>query len=305
MRVDDVKECPECRSRHLERDYDRGELVCGDCGLVIDDMHIDQGPDWRIFEGDGKGKVHAGAPMSVMHYDKGLPTTMGYGNKDINGRHIPAKSRSQIYRMRKWQRRIRVSNATERNLAYALSDMDRVASALYLPHAIRETSSSIYRQAVKMNLIRGRSIEGVVAASLYAACRKHGVPRTLDEISDCCKIDRKEIGRTYRFMARAIGLKLNPTSPKDYISRFCSELKLSSNILKMADDLLDKAIEMELVSGRGPTGLAAASIYISAVRGGERRTLLEVAGVACVTEVTIRNRYKELIEALGMAELDL
>jgi transcription initiation factor TFIIB len=158
----------------------------------------------------------------------------------------------------------------------------------------------IYRKAVLKNLIRGRSVDGVAAASLYAACRQCNVPRTLDEISDVAHMSRKEIGRNYRFIARELGLKLMPTSPQDYISRFCSELKLSRDVQTKCMDILNEAAKKELTSGRGPTGIAAASLYIASVLCGERRTQREVADVAGVTEVTIRNRYKEVAKKLGL-----
>jgi transcription initiation factor TFIIB len=200
--------------------------------------------------------------------------------------------------MRKWQRRIRVSNATERNLAFALSELNRMASGMNLPRTVRETAAMIYRRAVNKNLIRGRSIEGVVAASLYAACRQSNVPRTLDEVANTSRVGRKEIGRTYRFMTRELNLRLLPTSPQDYISRFCSELKLSGAAHTQSIEILRRAEKEELTSGRGPTGVAAAAIYVSSIKCNERRTQREVADVAGVTEVTIRNRYKELVDKL-------
>ncbi len=193
-----------------------------------------------------------------------------------------------------------MSNATERNLAFALSELDRMASALGLPRNIRETSAVVYRKAVSKNLIRGRSIEGVAAAALYAACRQNGVPRTLDEIAEVSRVSRKEIGRTYRFISRELGLKLMPTSPIDYVPRFCSGLSLKGEVQSKAVEILRQAAEKELTSGRGPTGVAAAAIYISSILCGERRTQREVANVAGVTEVTIRNRYKELAEELDI-----
>jgi transcription initiation factor TFIIB len=169
-----------------------------------------------------------------------------------------------------------------------------------LPRNVRETAAMTYRKAVNKNLIRGRSIEGVVAASLYAACRQCNVPRTLDEVANSSRVGRKEIGRTYRFMTRELKLKLMPTKPQDYISRFCSELKLSGEVQSKAADILKDAAKKELTSGRGPTGVAAAAIYISSILCNERRTQREVADIAGVTEVTIRNRYKELTEKLGI-----
>ena len=199
-----------------------------------------------------------------------------------------------------WQRRVRISDATERNLVIALSALDRMASTLGLPRTVRETAAMIYRKAAMKKLVRGRSIEGVTAVAVYAACRQCLVPRTLDEISNIANISKKEIGRTYRYVSRELRLKLLPTSPEDYISRFCSKLKLSSDVQAKTLEILKEAAHRELTSGRGPSGMAAASLYIASVLCGERRTQREVADVAGVTEVTIRNRYKEIAEKLDI-----
>jgi transcription initiation factor TFIIB len=294
-------ECPECGSRNLEQDYERAELVCADCGLVVDADFVDEGPECRAFDHDQRMKrSRVGAPMTYTIHDKGLSTMIDWRNRDSYGKSISSKNRAQLYRLRKWQRRIRVSNATERNLAFALSELDRMASALGLPRTVRETAAVVYRKAVDKNLIRGRSIEGVAAAALYAACRQCSVPRTLDEIGEVSRVSRKEIGRTYRFISRELSLKLMPTSPIDYVPRFCSGLSLKGEVQSRGVEILRQASEKELTSGRGPTGVAAAAIYIASILCGERRTQREVADVAGVTEVTIRNRYKELAEELDI-----
>jgi transcription initiation factor TFIIB len=293
--------CTGCGSTHLTRDYERGEVVCDECGLVLEESMIDQGPEWRAFDSEQNEKrARTGAPSSITLADKGLSTDIGWRNKDTFGKSIPTRNRAQLYRLRKWQRRIRVSNATERNLAFALAEMDRIASALSLPRNVRETAAMIYRRAIHRNLIRGRSIEGVAAAALYGSCRQCNVPRTLDEIASKSRISRKDIGRTYRFIARELRLNLVPTRPQDYLQRFCSELKLKGEVQGRAHDILRQAMDRELTSGRGPTGVAAAAIYIASVQAGERRTQREVADVAGITEVTIRNRYKELTDRLEL-----
>jgi len=300
-KIEYIEECPECKGTSLSKDYERAEIICNTCGLVIDEKIIDNGPEWRAFDHEQRVKrSRTGAPMTYTIHDKGLSTVIDWRNKDSYGKDIPAKKRAQIYRLRKWQQRIRVSNATERNLAYALTELDKVASRLNLPKEIREQAAIVYRRAVEKGLIRGRSIEGVSAASLYAACRMCNIPRTLDEIADAAKLNRKEIGRTYRFVARELGINLNPTTPIEYVPRFGSELGLSGEIQSKAIEVLKMAVDKELTSGRGPTGVAAAAIYIASVLLGERRTQREVADVAGVTEVTIRNRYKELAEKLDI-----
>ena len=301
QKIEEIAQCPECGSFHLSKDYSRAELVCGSCGLVLDEDIIDHGPEWRAFDSEQREKrARTGAPMTYTIHDKGLSTVIGWKNRDSYGKAIPTRNRAQLYRLRKWQRRTRISNATERNIAIALSELDRMASSLGLPRTVRETAAMIYRKAASKKLVRGRSIEGVATAALYAACRQCHVPRTLDEISNIAHISRKEIGRNYRYVSRELRLKLLPTSPEDYISRFCSELKLSGDVRAKTVEILREAAHRELTSGRGPTGMAAASLYIASVLCGERRTQREVADVAGVTEVTIRNRYKELTKKLDM-----
>jgi transcription initiation factor TFIIB len=299
--IEETIKCPKCDSINLSRDYRRGELICNDCGLVIEEDFIDHGPEWRAFDSEQREKrARVGAPMTYTIHDKGLSTMISWTNRDAYGKFIPTRNRAQLYRLRKWQTRTRISDGTERNLAQALSALDQMSSALSLPKNVRETAAVIYRKAVRKKLIRGRTIEGVTAAVLYAACRQCNVPRTLEEISNTAQMKKKEIGRNYRNILCRLELKLLPTTPQDYISRFCSELKLSSDVQAKTLEILQEAAHLELTSGRGPTGVAAASIYIASVLCGERRTQREVAEVAGVTEVTIRNRYKEIAEKLDI-----
>jgi len=301
QKVEDTIECPECSSTHLSRDYSRAELVCNDCGFVIDEDLIDHGPEWRAFDKEQQDKrARTGAPMTYTIHDKGLSTMIGWTNRDAYGKSIPTRNRAQLFRLRKWQTRTRISNATDRNLAIALSNLDRMSSGMGLPRTVRETAAMIYRKAALKNLIRGRSMEGVAAAALYAACRQCHVPRTLDEVGHMANMSRKDIGRNYRYIVRELGLRLMPTSPQDYIPRFCSELKLSGDVQAKTLEILKEAAEQELTSGRGPTGIAAASLYIASVLCGERITQREIAETAGVTEVTIRNRYKELTRKLDI-----
>jgi transcription initiation factor TFIIB len=276
-------------------------LVCEECGLVHSGNHIDRGPEWRAFDADQKKKrTRTGAPMTYMIHDKGLSTMIDWKNRDIFGKEIPAKSRGQIYRLRKWQSRIRVSDATERNLTFALSELDRMASNLDLPKNLRECSAKIYRDAVDAHLIRGRSIEGVAAASLYAACRMYKIPRTLNEIAEVARVDKKEIGRSFRFISNELVLNLNPTKPLDFLTRFISELKLTHDCQKAAKIIIKIAEARGLTSGRGPTGVCAAAIYAASILTKERRTQRKIAKISQVTEVTVRNRFSELIENLEL-----
>ncbi len=290
-----VKKCPECGGINLFWNKDKGEVICKDCGLVIEDKMVDFGQEWREFDSESQSKRRTGAPLTYTQYDQGLGTEVGQKG-DLYA--LGSKERNKFFRLRKWQ--YRISTAIERNLKLALAELKRVSSYLKLPSSVEEEAARIYTLAVQRGLVRGRSMESVVSGALYAACRRHEVPRTLDELSEASGIEKKEIGRTYRFVTRELGISILPSNPADYIARFASSLKLSAETQSKAVEILDKAQKVELTSGRGPTGIAAAALYVSALIHGEKRTQREVADVAGVTEVTIRNRYKELLEKLKL-----
>jgi len=281
------------------RDYECAEIVCMDCGFVVTQKIADRGPEWRAFDDDQRSKrTRVGAPLTYTIHDKGLSTTIDWHDRDVYGKSLSPGQKAQVYRLRKWQRRIRVSDATARNLAYALSEITKISNNLNLPKNILETASVIYRKAVKERLIRGRSIQGVTSAALYLACRQCGLPRTLDEISQASTVPKKEVGRSYRFLIKELNYSILPLKPSQYITKFSNQLTMQGKVEEIAHKILTSAKELKLTSGRGPTGIAAAASYIASVLTGERKTQREIAEIAQVTEVTIRNRYKELVDKL-------
>jgi len=291
-----IKKCPECGGINLFYNNEKGEIICRDCGLVVEEKMVDTSQEWREFDSEGSEKRRrSGAPSTYTQYDQGLGTEVGQ-KADLF--KLGTKGKNKFFRLRKWQ--YRISTAIERNLKLALAELKRVSSYLKLPKQVEEEAARIYTLAVQRGLVRGRSMESVVAGSLYAACRRHDVPRTLDELSEASGIEKKEIGRTYRFVTRELGIKILPSNPVDYIARFASSLRLKPETQSRAIEILESAQKGELTSGRGPTGIAAAALYVSDLIHGEKRTQREVADVAGVTEVTIRNRYKELLDELDL-----
>jgi transcription initiation factor TFIIB len=290
-------QCPECAGQ-LQADEAHGETVCRDCGLVVEEGEIDRGPEWRAFDASEKdSKSRVGAPTTNMMHDKGLSTNIGWQDKDAYGNSLNANQRQKMSRLRTWNERFRTRDSKERNLKQALGEIDRMASALGLPDNVRETASVIYRRALAENLLPGRSIEGVSTASLYAAARQAGTPRSLDEITAVSRVDKDEIARTYRYVVRELKLEIQPADPASYVPRFASELDLPDETERRARELLDGAKQQGLHSGKSPVGLAAAAMYAAALLTNEKVTQNEVSEVANISEVTIRNRYHELLEA--------
>jgi len=296
-----IIKCPECSSTDIIIDSRRGERTCSNCGLVIADKEIDQGPEWRSFTSDELNKrSRVGSPITYTVHDKGLSTMIDWHDKDYYGKTLSPRKKAQVHRLRMWHIRTRVHSSIDRNLAFAMNELDRLSSQLGIPRGVKESSAVFYRKAIDKKLIRGRSIEAMIAAAIYAACRLLKVPRTLDEIARYSRVNRKELGRCYRLILRELNIKIPTADPIEFIPRFGAELELSGRTQKRAAEIIKRAGEYGLTAGKDPTGLAAASIYISAILEGERRTQREIAEVAHVTEVTVRNRYKELVKVLNI-----
>jgi len=290
-----VETCSECGSSLLLRDTENAEVVCGNCGFVITTRLTDRGPEWRAFTPEErKQKVRVGTPQTFMLHDKGLSTKIDW--RDISG--FAPKKRAQLHRIRQWQQRSRVSSSTEKSLALALSEIHRLSGALNLPKNIVETAAVIYRKAVKKRLIRGRSIRGLATVATYVACRQSKLVRTITELSKASGIDRKEIASNYRFLVRKLKFFVPPVKPNQYVTRLSNQLGLNGKTEGIAHKILRGAKKQRLTSGRGAKSIAAATCYIASTVSGERRTQRDFAEAADLTEVTIRNRYKEMMKRL-------
>ncbi len=292
--------CGECNSSKLLGDSVTGELVCQDCGLVVSSTQLNQGPEWRAFDPIQKDKLpRVGAPPSWTIHDKGLSTTIGWQGRDASGKKLSPEKRSNLYRLRKLQNRSKVILSNQRNLSQALTELNRISYKLNLPRSVEETTSIIYRQALKKQLTRGRHIKRIVVACIYMACRQCGVTRTLKEIANAANMTKKNAAKNYRFLLKA----LKPSVPKaklsGYISKIVNNLALSGETELLAMGILSEVSRLRLIGGRGPRGIAAVCVYISSCLMSERRTQVEIAKEAQITEVTIRNRFKELSRYLN------
>ena len=207
--------CPECGNNTLILDDSRAEIICNSCGLVLTQKIIDSGPEWRAFSTEeANNKVRVGAPTTLTLHDKGLSTMIGWKNKDAFGKNISPKMKAEVYRLRKWHVRTRTNKSIDRNLAYAMNELDRFASQLNLSKDIKESSAHIYRKMANKNLIRGRSIEAMLIASIYATCRLSSIPKTLDDFIEFASVDKKKIARCYRLIINELKIPIKVSSAR-------------------------------------------------------------------------------------------
>ena len=281
--------CPECGSTDLILDSDMGEYVCSRCGLVLEEDIPSQEAEWRAFTPQERdSRARAGTPTDYSHYDKGLSTVIRV-EKDAAGRPLSPKVKQQMWRLRRWQTRSKVHASKSRNLMLAMSELQRLSDILHMPSSVHDMAAIIYRKALNEGLVRGRSIGGMVAGSLYASVRFTKVPRTL-----------KEIARSYSVIVRNLDMRMPVDDPTYYVTKVAEKAKVSSDVEGLAINLMNEAKRRYATTGKDPSGLAAAIIYLSARMLKEKVTQAQLAKAANVTEVTVRNRKRDLMKSLNL-----
>ncbi len=292
--------CPSCGDRKMVTDQNTGELFCGKCGFVVSDKISDTGAEWRSFANDETNRTRVGAGTSLTMHDMGLSTIIGTQNKDSTGKPLTSTMKSSIERLRTWDSRTQAHSSADRNLRHALNEMDKLKDKLALTDAVIEKAAYIYRKAMEKKLVRGRSIQGLVAACLYASCRNTETPRTLDDIAKGINIRRKDVARCYRLIFRELELKMPVVDPVKGVSRIASIAKLTEKSKRKAIDILEKAKKLGIVAGKDPMGIAAAALYLACISTGEVKSQKDISIASGVTEVTIRNRcagLRKMIQA--------
>ena len=284
--------CPECKSIDIVRDIEMGESVCGNCGLVIEASLLNRGAEWRAFTPqESKFRARAGDPTKYSHYDKGLSTTIQV-ERDALGRPLSPKVRHQMWRLRSLHLRSNVHASRDRNLSQAMSELQRLSEKLYISSSVQEMAAVIYRKTLNKGLVRGRSIKAMVAASLYVACRFTKIPRTL-----------KEISRTYRRIVQNLRMEMPIDNPIDYVTKIAEKAGVSSDVEGLAFKIIRTAKNKHATVGKDPSGLAAVALYMASKLKKEKTKQTLLAKAAGVSEVTLRNREKELIQKLNLPRI--
>lgn len=280
---DPTTSCPECDGKlHQEKE----ETLCGDCGLVVAEDHLDRGPEWRPFN---QTKERTGAPLTRARHDRGLSTQIGFVERSTSG-----TKRRQLARLRRQHNRSLIASKKDRNQVYAFTEIRRMTGTLSLPRRTRDNACILFEQSQSNELLRGRSVEGFAAAAVYAACRIDGLSRTIDEIADIAKASANELKTAYDAMNRNLGLPTGPIDPREYLPRFASELDLPPPIEQRAGRYVESLTESDLVTGRNPSGIAGACLYAAAIDEDHPLTQKAAAAVANITPVTLRSNYRLL-----------
>ena len=275
-------------------DPENGERVCSQCGLVIEEVSIDMGPEWRAFtvaEKETRSRTGLGASLTL--YDNGLSTVFT-GDHDASGRILNGETRIKMDRLRRYDNRSKFDETWRRNLSVAMAELDRMSALLHVPTNVKEQAAHIYRKALRSDLIRGRSIDAFVAASIYAACRAAEVPRPIKKVSEASTRDHLEVARTYRLLIKELKIKMPIDEPMKFVPSIAAKLNLRRDTEQKAINILRTAKIKQGLVGKDPRGLAAAALYMACLENDHKRIQKEVARAAGTTEVTLRNRLRGL-----------
>ena len=290
--------CPQCFGTNLVTDENVGEVVCDSCGLVIEDVMLNKSPEWRAFTlEDKQARRRNGSPISYARFDKGLNTTIS-GFKDASGHALSTKAKRRMYRLRKWHMRSTIHESRDRNLLQAMSELQILSEKLHVSSGTKELAALMYRKALDEDLIRGRSIAAITAASLYVACRLNKTSKTLRDIVEVSSRSRGEVSKAYRLIVKTLKIEMPSHDALSYVSSFGEKAHVSGKVQGVAFKLLRMAKRRRVTMGKDPSGVAAAVLYIAGQLEGENVTQKEIAQAAGVTEVTVRNRKNEIMKKL-------
>jgi len=305
MTFDSNSNCSRCGKNSMLTDEVTGEQFCSKCGYVISEKSEDSGPERRSFSTQGgTDTTRTGTPTSLTRHDKGLSTVINPANRDAAGKPLSSSMKRTITRLRTWDSRSQSYASSDRNLRQALNELDRLKDKLAISSITLERAAYIYRKAMDKKLVRGRSISAMIVSSLYAACRETEIPRTLNDVAIASNVKRKDISRCYRLLHQELDLKMPVVDSIQCIAKISSKLKVTEKTKRYAIKILKETQKRQESAGKDPMGLAASALYLSCVKNGMSVTQREIADVAGVTEVTIRNRYKGLKDA-KILEFDL
>ena len=283
------------RSSITITDFETGEVICQNCGVVLQDKISYNLKDDNVFA-NNEYHTHGGNRSTLRFHDMGLATTIGKLNHDSAGKPINYKIRPAMKRMRLWDARSKAKNSSERNLRTALSEMEKLREKLCLSDAIIERSAYLYRKAARAQLIRGRSVKGVVGACIYVACREMDATRTIIDISKNTQETRSSIAKNYRILFQNLRLTVSVPDPIKCIVKIANNLKIPENTKREAISIFDILKEKKLTAGKKPDAVAATILYMASIKTGLNLSQQKISNVSGITGVTIRNRYKEYIK---------
>ncbi|KAF8313272.1 transcription initiation factor IIB [Clavulina sp. PMI_390] len=294
--------CPECQDPNpkIIESFASGDLVCGDCGIVLGDRIVDTRSEWRTFandEGDDPSRVGATANPLLDGMEQ-LDTTIGFrdGNTGVARELQRAAARASGVK-------------AERNLLSAFREIQNKCEAIGLTKNIGDMAKQLYKRTDEEKILRGKSVDAIIACCIFIACRQGNAPRTFREICEYTQVPKKTLGQCFKTIESAFNL--TPRGPidglaqgggsntastgasaEDLLTRYCNWLKLHPSVQGVCRDVILNARQHGIALGRSPVSIAGGAILFTTLLLGTPKTAKEISAVAGVSESTIKLVYR-------------
>ena len=297
----DVKcQLDACKTYPAITDSERGEVVCGGCGLILVQNIADMSYENNGYTQEDFVKLaRTGPATSLTMHDKGLSTMIGT-NQDSTGKVLSNKTKYEFNRLRTWDQRSKSKKTATLSKAFTL--LHGMKTKLGVPNNVVENAAYIYRKAVNAKLTRGRTMTSLISASLYVACRENNIPRTLDDVADAGNIERSILSRDFRTLVKKLGLTLDQYDTSSFISKISNNMNLKEKTKRDAFEILKQCEKERITSGKHPVAQAVASLYIACIINGEKNSQRKFAIESGISDVTIRNRVALIKKTLRIME---
>jgi transcription initiation factor TFIIB len=289
--VDNV--CKNCQS---EMRPDEGFYTCSNrkCG-IIETKRVDFTPEWNCYGEDGSMKpVRCGMPINPLLQESSI------GCKVLC--HGPTSFKMlKIARYADWHS-MPYKEKTQYDDFQLISIMAGNAS---ISKMIVNEACAYYKIISEHQSFRGLNRDGIIAASIYIACRIKNIPRTSKEIAKIFNLDTTSATKGCKNAMTIINelekdipfeekTHYSETSPSSFIERYCSLLHINSELTKLAMFIAHKITQNNLVPENTPHSVAAGIIYLMSVEFNLKITPRHIHEISNTSEVTISKCYKKM-----------
>ena len=285
--------CPECCSDNLSflsEDENNKELICNNCGLLITEQEL-------LLVSKRKKEKEEEEEIEIKpkkDEDRNRNTNI---NLDVN-----------------LNLKIKPSNKTEQRVLQGILKLEEISRKLQLDKEIKKKAAEVYKKAILKDLIKGRKNNVVISTCIYIAARKLGLNISLERICLEAGVGKRLLARNIRTFCRKLNIELKPTRIEEVLFSLSKSLSLSEEDLTKAYQIIQSAREQGInLNGKNRFGIAAAAIYL-ATEGGRGNnkiknkhkhkniiTQRKLSIITGVTEITIKNRVRELRSCLSLS----
>lgn len=290
MITSNIHSCPHCFTENtIIIDFTSGQVACTNCGCVVEDRIIDETSEWRNFSNENPGsgasdQNRVGGPINPYLDEVSLSTKISTKNN---------KGPLAKYKHRAFE-------SGNRSILRGMEKIEELAIKLELLMSIVEKSKDVYKTVMDNKKLKGRSLEGIIAAIFYHVCRQNSANRSLSDIVTRLKINKKEFVRCFKSIEPLITSSTDRDNVENTVglsNLFCNKLEIPIKIKSIAADITREVCEKELLAGRNPNTVASACIFYTSLLTDFKIDKKEISKISQISEITITNALNVIIQS--------